>query len=203
MEGDTTKREENSPEAGHLLAEPGGKEQGGEVGSEVSRHSGIENGDTSTVSTKAHNEHHHHHHHHQQSGAPGGLRPSSSPSPRISSSSPMSKSRGLRGGNHPTGQSDPSMPPVIQTGILPPLNVRGKESQRRHSHDEHSKSGQGSLSLRGAAMAVVSAGVLKEYRRSSAAMHIDLLRVFVPDMLINVSARHVYVTYVQHTEQGG
>lgn len=41
--------------------------------------------------------------------------------------------------------------------------------------------------LKAAAMAVTTVKRVKNYRRSSAALHTDLLRAFVPDVLINVS----------------
>lgn len=196
MEGDTTKHvEKNSPQAGNPLAEPGGKEQGGEAGSEVYPSNGVENSDKSTTSAKTNDEQQQQQQQSQSAVVSAGQSQSTPQSPRTFSNSPKIKARGLRANNNPTGQTDPTMPSVIHTGILPPLNVRGKDRQRRHSHDENSKPGQDSLSFRGAAVTVVSAGVLKEYRRSSAAMHIELLRVFVPDMLIKVSAMRALRTY--------
>lgn len=182
MDRDTPKHEEAAPETGHPLAEAGGKGQGGNAGSTAS--DGFENNDTLSASSKTF----HQQQQEQQSAVPGGQRPSTSPSPRASSNFPKVKVRGHRGVDHPPGQSNPTMPAVMPAGMLPPLNVRGRDGQGKETHEEHPKAGKGRVSLKSTALAVVSAGTLKAYRRSSAAMHVDLLRVFVPDMLINVSA---------------
>lgn len=180
MEGDTSKQEETDQEGGQPLVESGSKGQGGEAGSAGYANGGCENGDTLTASGKTL--------HGQQQQQQFTVSAGQPPFPQMSSSSPKMKVPSLRGVDPHTGQSDPAMPPAILTGILPPLNVRSRDSQTWDSNGEYSKSGQGIRSLRSAALTVISAGTLKEYRRSSDAMHIDLLRVFVPDMLINVSA---------------
>lgn len=106
----------------------------------------------------------------------------------------------------PTRDQSSGLEPALIIGALPPLNIRGDSSkepfQRQTSPrggrrsapslvKESQESQSRSLSLKGAGLAVVSAETLQKYRRSSAAMHIDLLRVFVPDMLINVRFKGV------------
>lgn len=41
--------------------------------------------------------------------------------------------------------------------------------------------------LKGSGMAVIASSRIEEYRRNSVALHVDLLRAFVPDILIHVS----------------
>lgn len=72
-------------------------------------------------------------------------------------------------------------------GMLPPLSIRGETGRERRE----SKQRKSTISFKTAATTVMSAGTMRNFRRSSAAMHVDLLRVFVPDMLIDVSAMDI------------
>lgn len=69
----------------------------------------------------------------------------------------------------------------------------GRDRAKSFSHfdDEDQEEDRGDVrstrSLSAAARVVVAANKIKNYRRSSSALHTDLLRAFVPDILINVS----------------
>lgn len=124
--------------------------------------------------------------------------------PPMASMSPKVKLRTLTNHEHHPAPSDQTFPASTLPGMLPPLSIRGETdtdtsqhspssgpSRRRANTDKdppkNSDRPRG-ISLRTAALTVLSAETMRDYRRSSAAMHIELLRVFVPDILIKVSA---------------
>lgn len=86
-----------------------------------------------------------------------------------------------RGGN---GKLRPSsagtLPRVERSGSGAGSSVRG-EKETAGDHKD-------SASLKSAGLAFVAVSEIKRYRRSSAALYTDLLRAFVPDVLINVSS---------------
>lgn len=111
----------------------------------------------------------------------------------VDSSPPPSPSSLSAGDHGPTRQGKPG-----ETAGVSNRNEAGEPaggSNRNEAGELARASGQSKgagepkrkVSMKGSALAVVSAIKLKHNRRSSAAMHTDLLRAFVPDMLINVS----------------
>ena len=117
----------------------------------------------------------------QQDAADAGQKAHASPAPQVASNQPKTNGRALPTIEH---NQPPGLEPAITVGALPPLNIRSDFTKE-------------SMSMKIAALTVMSAGSLQNYRRSSAAMHIDLLRVFVPDMLINVCAKGDHIIYTQ------
>ena len=115
-----------------------------------------------------------------------GIDPSVPPSP--SSSSERDDGHGRHGERgEPAGGSNNNE--VDESGEGSNRNEEGEAAGASGRSKEAGKS-SGRLSMKGSALAVVSTIRLKNSRRSSAAMHTDLLRAFVPDMLINVSIQH-------------
>lgn len=104
-------------------------------------------------------------------------------SSRTATGSAKKKHRGLPAIDHFAGQGDPAMHPAVAPGMLPPLNIRSDTGRERQ--DPRAKD---TFTFKTAAITAMSAGTIRNLRRSSDTMHVDLLRVFVPDMLINVSA---------------
>ena len=119
----------------------------------------------------------------QQDAADAGQKAHASPAPQVASNQPKTNGRALPTMEH---NQPPGLEPAITVGALPPLNIRSDFTKE-------------SMSMKIAALTVMSAGSLQNYRRSSAAMHIDLLRVFVPDMLINVCAKGDHIIYTQRS----
>ena len=111
----------------------------------------------------------------------------------VDSSPPPSPSSSSEGDHGPSRRGKPG-----ETAGVPNRNEAGEPagvSNRNEAGESAGASGQSKgagesrrkVSMKGSALAVVSAIKLNHNRRSSAAMHTDLLRAFVPDMLINVS----------------
>ncbi|CAB1108280.1 unnamed protein product [Ectocarpus sp. CCAP 1310/34] len=122
-------------------------------------------------------------------------------SPRLSSGSPRKRSTASDNDGSVVGSSEPVRYPANHAGALPPLNLRcdpgadlsanqpSPNGRRSVNAARDSKDGQlrtRGTSLKGAAVTFVAAATLRDYRRNTAAMHVDLLRVFVPDILINI-----------------
>lgn len=169
MERDTSKHEETGSESGpQPAADTEGKEPGGEV-SRASAVAGLQNGGALIASGET-NIAHYDQHEAAESTEQG------TSSLRVSAGSVKMKHLGLPTMEHFEGQGDGAVHPVVGPGMLPPLNIRGDSGKAKEG-----------ISLKTAAITAISAGAIRSFRRSSAAMHIDLLRVFVPDMLINVS----------------
>lgn len=72
----------------------------------------------------------------------------------------------------------PSVAPTLTTGL----------QERPTPRDSSSSATSKKKSMKGAALAVAAVSHIRDYRRSSATLHTDLLRAFVPDVLINVSS---------------
>lgn len=178
METVPSKYDETGAESGHLPATDTdeGKGQGGEIlGASLT--DGLQNRDALLAAENKHNV------------QPQQHELSEFAEQRIRSlSSPRLKARGLPLIDHSAGQGDQTAGhPAIVPGMLPPLNIRGDTGRDK----QISRPKTGDMSFKNAATAVVSAATMRNFRRNSAAMHVDLLRVFVPDMLINVSAMDV------------
>lgn len=202
MERVASKQEGTGTESSHPLAtDTAGKEPGGGV-SGASPTAGFHNGEGLTAAGSKHWAQHQQHEPAESEEHEHEMR--TFLSPRASSTSPKMKHRALPAIEHSLGQGDPAVHPAVIPAMLPPLHIlpdekrdkqevsakgavkTDKQEERRDRQDTRAK---GSHSLKVAATAVVSAGTIRNFRRSSAAMHVELLRVFVPDMLINVSAQ--------------
>lgn len=108
-------------------------------------------------------------------------------------------------GNSAGGSGDASS---AETSIISGESPKGKTSIQATkggatatagSPDEKEPAaGRRSSTFRSAAMAVMAVKNVQQYRRSSVALHTDLLRAFVPDMLIRVSTKKTEMgdTYV-------
>lgn len=96
------------------------------------------------------------------------------------------KSDGWRG-------MDSSSPPSPTSSAEEKKHHHGRKDGGTHGKGGSEEPGEPAagavrgVSVKGTALAVVSALEIRHHRRSSATMHTDLLRAFVPDMLINVS----------------
>lgn len=181
MERVTSTHQETGTESGvPLAADTEGKEQGGGKVSGAESVAGLQNGDALLASSNTHNVQHKQHE--PAESAWQRVRELSSPT---AASSPKMKIRALPSIDHSVGQGDSTVRPSLVPGmLLRPLNIRGDVD--RDSQNSAPKTS--TISFKTATTTVMSAGTMRNFRRSSAAMHVDLLRVFVPDMLINVSA---------------
>ncbi|CAM9108718.1 unnamed protein product, partial [Ectocarpus sp. 8 AP-2014] len=190
MEEATSKHEDTNPDAEDPPVEPEGNGQGGGATSSIALLNGV-------ISAPAIR---HVHEQNSKSAVPAEHRESRTMSPRLSSGSPRKRSTASDNDGLVVGSSEPVRHPANHAGALPPLNLRGDpgadpsanqpspNGRRLVNAAKDSKDGQlrtRGISLRSAAVAVATAATLRDYRRNTAAMHIDLLRVFVPDILIN------------------
>lgn len=191
MEEAASKHEDTTPEAEHPSSvEPEGNKRGGGA-------------TTNSASAPAMS---HVHDQNSKSAVPEGQRESKTMSPRLSSGSPRKRSTISDNDGSVVGSSESVRHPANHAGVLPPLHIRGDlgadplaiqpspNGRRSANAARDSKDGQlrpRGISLKSAAVAVATAATLRDYRRNTAAMHIDLLRVFVPDILINVSSAMV------------
>lgn len=104
--------------------------------------------------------------------------------------------------NRDTSSHDTIVRPIPayddESGFSTPGSMEDGDGERRdRSHSfshfdgedqgDDTAGGRSTRSFSAAARVVVVANKMKKYRRSSAALHTDLLRAFVPDILINVS----------------
>ena len=183
MEKVRSQQEGTGTESGPTLATD---TEGREPGGQVSRSSpNAESRNDDALLSSGNKVFAQHHQHGPPESAEQRIRADSSP--RGSSSSSKMKNRGLPAIDLSAGQGDSTVHPAAAPGMLPPLNIRGDTS--RDIRDSRANS---TISFKTAATTVMSAGTMRNFRRSSDAMHVDLLRVFVPDMLINVSGIDVY-----------
>lgn len=192
MDEAVAEHQEATTKAYHPLAELEGKPQhigGASAAAKPGEGSAID--DRSAVSTR---KPHEPEEQRQQKAAMPSLPPMASISPKV-------MLRTLTNLERCPAPSDQTLQVPTLPGMLPPLSIKSDLdedvsqpspssglSRRRADKDPlKSDSRPRVTSLKTAVLAVVSAETMRDYRRSSAAMHIELLRVFVPDILIKVS----------------
>lgn len=114
----------------------------------------------------------------------------------VDSSVPPSPSSSLERDHAPSRHGKPDEPAGVsnrnETGEPEGTSPRNGAGESAGGSGRNKEAGQSprKLSMKGSALAVVSTIKLRHNRRSSATMHTDLLRAFVPDMLINVSVTY-------------
>lgn len=114
----------------------------------------------------------------------------------VDSSVPPSPSSSSERDHEPSRHGKPDDPAGVsnrnETGEPEGISTRNEAGESAGGSGRNKETGQSSrkLSMKGSALAVVSTIKLRHNRQSSATMHTDLLRAFVPDMLINVSVTY-------------
>lgn len=109
------------------------------------------------------------------------------PNPHWSKGSSGSSAEGSRNGSSGKTPVDSGESPKGKTPIE---TTKGGATETAGSPDKNEPAvGRRSSTFRSAAMAVMAVKNVQQYRRSSVALHTDLLRAFVPDMLIRVSTK--------------